>query len=167
MRVDRVQPDSLHTGEWVRVFLKVCVRELYLFETAYLVCPSSRLCASFLANSTLSIYLPPPVGFPAEFAGRTNASAVIFWLIASGLPGLTRRLATASLQACTPRRPAVHCSMISAEGSLVDAVPQTTNDVLSDDVPAGIFFASSPTYPAAIILAPTQPNLVICPSLSR
>ena len=38
----------------------------------------------------------------------------------------------------------MHCSMISAEGSLVDAVPQTTNDVLSDDVPAGIFFASSP-----------------------
>merc|ERR1712166_1436852 len=47
------------------------------------------------------------------------------------------RLATVPLQACTPRRPAVHCRMTSTEGSLVDAVPQPTNDVLSDDVPAG------------------------------
>ena len=57
--------------------------------------------------------------------------------------------------------------MTSAEGSLVDAVPQPTNDVLFDDVPAGIFFAPLLTYPAAIISSPTQVNIAICPSLPR
>ena len=71
------------------------------------------------------------------------------WGFASA--GLTHRLAKVPLQACTKSRPAVHCCMTSAEGSLFDAVPQPINDVLSDDVPAnvaGIFFApSSVTLP--------------------
>ena len=76
----------------------------------------------------------------------------MFWLIASA--GLTHRLATVPLQACTPRRPAV--LMTSAEGGLVDAVPQPTNDVLSDDGPAGIFFAPSPYLSRGNHISPNQ-----------
>merc|ERR1712085_153950 len=69
---------------------------------------------------------------------------------------------------CTPRRPAVHCSMTSAEGSLVDAVPQSTitNDVLSsDDVPAnvaGIFLlpALSPYLSPAAIMSPQAQSIL-------
>ena len=87
--------------------------------------------------------------------------------------GLTHRLATVPLQACTMSRPAVHCCMASAEGSLFDAaVPQPTNDILSDDVPAnvaGIFCSQLCllAYPAAIISPPTQVDIVICTSLPR
>ena len=46
--------------------------------------------------------------------------------------------------------------MTSAEGGLVDAVPQPTNDVLSDDGPAGIFFAPSPYLSRGNHISPNQ-----------
>ena len=74
-------------------------------------------------NNALLARFPIPAGM-----------LITLWGFASA--GLTHRLATVPLQACTMSRPAVHCCMTSAEGSLFDAVPQPTNDVLSDDVPA-------------------------------
>jgi hypothetical protein len=72
MPVDRVQPASLHTGEWVRFFLKFVSVSCIFFETAYLVYPSSRRVCVFPSKS------PPPPSCPYWAGVRQREAAVVF-----------------------------------------------------------------------------------------